>query len=553
MESPDRRRVSYEDLHPVIRDTVRKVIDQLNQENHPFELFEAYRTPARQRHLFAQGRTRKGDIVTKAKAWQSFHQYGLAVDIVLKVNGDWSWQDTGKFANSWQRLHEIGRKHGLEPLSFERPHLQWADGELRDLQAGRYPPGGDRSWAENLEAAIASWSGQGEAPPPPADITERPPLPPDALGSELGGSLSTSTGGVPFMSAPGDFERAHGLIKEFEGGFVNDPRDPGGATNFGITIDTLSAVRGRPVSVQEVRNLTFAEAKGIFFDLYWSRMNCGQLPGPLALAVYNIGVHCGVKTAGTYLQRALNTNGAAVEVDGWIGDETIGAVKRADLRPVLEETIDLYETRLRGHPNFAHFEKGFMRRVNLLRQETGRWLAEIIATPTQPAPSPSRGAPMPFPHQQQPLDLFEALKKIQEVISGLQKPAAPAPGPAVPTEDLQRSIAILLALLRGGGTLDPRLFDQVVPAEKKPLTPVNGALGEGIGRLLDGKKSAIGIIGALLTQIMPQPVVDVLKTTLPAALVPATSGPLLAIFLAMTAWGALGKVEKIAKGVPSNQ
>ena len=59
------------------------------------------------------------------------------------------------------------------------------------------------------------------------------------------------------------FEIAYPFIAKWEGGFVNDPRDPGGATNMGITIATLSSWRGTPVTVQDVRNLTKQEARQI--------------------------------------------------------------------------------------------------------------------------------------------------------------------------------------------------------------------------------------------------------------------------------------------------
>ncbi len=553
MESPDRRRTNFDDLHPLIRNSVRKIIDELKAEGHPFELFEAFRTPARQRHLHAQGRTRPGNIVTKAKAWQSFHQYGLAVDIVLKIKGEWSWNDSGKFARSWDRLHEIGRAHGLKPLSFEKPHLQWAEGDWSDLFAGGYPSGGDESWADNLEAAIIEWTGQGDAPPPPRGVVERPPLQggqpgPAALAQpqDSGGTLSRTprTGSVDEAAGLANFERAQALIKEFEGGFGVDPKDPGGATNFGITAATLAAARGRPVTTRDVETMAYAEAKQIYLDLYWSRMNCGRLAGPLALAVYNIGVHCGVKTGGSYLQRALNAQGAALEVDGDIGDNTLAAASRADIAAVLNETIALYEARLRGHPNFAHFQNGFMRRVSVLRQESARWHAEAGAAPP-PVPSSPRGPVMTQPTPQ-PLDLLETLRKIQELIAGI----APPPGSPAPANNTQ---AALIAILKANGLLGPNLPPDIGPVAEKPLTPVNAALGTTIGNLLDGKKSALGIIGAVLTQVAPQPVIDALKTALPAALVPATSGPLLALSLGMVMWGFLGKMEKLNKNIPTNQ
>jgi lysozyme family protein len=64
-----------------------------------------------------------------------------------------------------------------------------------------------------------------------------------------------------------------------EGGFVNHPKDPGGATNMGITIGTLSAWRGNRVTVEAVRDLTKDEALRIYRRQYWGRCARGRPPG----------------------------------------------------------------------------------------------------------------------------------------------------------------------------------------------------------------------------------------------------------------------------------
>ena len=106
----------------------------------------------------------------------------MAADFVLKVDGTWSWSSSGKWKNAWKDLHTIAGKQGLEPLSWELPHLQAADVTIGQLRAGQYPAGGDDDWAEHLEGQIAGWSGAG-APPPPA-MPERPALP-DAVILEM--------------------------------------------------------------------------------------------------------------------------------------------------------------------------------------------------------------------------------------------------------------------------------------------------------------------------------------------------------------------------------
>lgn len=92
----------------------------------------------------------------------------------------------------WRRMHELGRESGLEPLSWELPHLQMGGLSVGDLKAGRYPGSGDESWAENLEAAIAGWTGAPAAPPSPAPLPLRPALEEEEL-DEAEASLLVSS------------------------------------------------------------------------------------------------------------------------------------------------------------------------------------------------------------------------------------------------------------------------------------------------------------------------------------------------------------------------
>jgi len=164
-----------ERLHPLFREKIRQLFAAFLLDNLPFRAFECFRSPQRQDWLYQQGRTRPGAIVTYARAWESYHQYGLAVDFVLYEQGRWSWDTSGERAQWWRRLHELGRASGLEPLSFEKPHLQVAGLTVASLSVGTLPDGGDDSWADTLEAAAASWAGQ-PASPPFQLPTSRPPL-----------------------------------------------------------------------------------------------------------------------------------------------------------------------------------------------------------------------------------------------------------------------------------------------------------------------------------------------------------------------------------------
>ncbi len=178
MTTPTQRDRDLSHLHPIFRTKVFRLQKQLAAEDLPFQIFEGCRSPQRQQYLFDQGRTRPGPVVTHARPWTSAHQYGLAADFVLFENNRWSWDTSGRRQGWWQRLHALGREQGLEPLSFELPHLQVAGIDLGRLKSGAYPPGGDLAWAEWLEGSIYAWSGLPPAPPVPENIIiDRPGLP----------------------------------------------------------------------------------------------------------------------------------------------------------------------------------------------------------------------------------------------------------------------------------------------------------------------------------------------------------------------------------------
>ncbi|MEQ9260683.1 MAG: holin-associated N-acetylmuramidase [Roseovarius sp.] len=118
-----------------------------------------------------------------------------------------------------------------------------------------------------------------------------------------------------------------------EGGFVNDPDDPGGATNHGVTIHTMRRLRldldgDGAVNVADVRKLTAAQAERIFIEHYFHRPRIGLLPPVLQPSVFDMYVNAG-SNAVKILQRLLGQMGHAVTVDGAIGPQTAEAAQAA--------------------------------------------------------------------------------------------------------------------------------------------------------------------------------------------------------------------------------
>jgi lysozyme family protein len=124
-----------------------------------------------------------------------------------------------------------------------------------------------------------------------------------------------------------------GEIVAREGGYVNDPDDPGGATKHGVTIHTMRALGldldgDGDIDAADVRRLTHAQAVGIFVDHYFVRPGIAQLPPVLHESVFDMYVNAGANAV-RILQRLLNRMGEKLAVDGRIGPNTIAAAARA--------------------------------------------------------------------------------------------------------------------------------------------------------------------------------------------------------------------------------
>ncbi len=118
-----------------------------------------------------------------------------------------------------------------------------------------------------------------------------------------------------------------------EGGFVNDPDDPGGATNFGVTIHTMRRLGidltgDGKVGIEDVRKLTAPRAVQIFIEFYFRRPGIGGLPEMLQPSVFDMYVNAG-NNAVKVLQRLLTDMGFACTPDGAIGPQTIRAAQMA--------------------------------------------------------------------------------------------------------------------------------------------------------------------------------------------------------------------------------
>ncbi len=130
-----------------------------------------------------------------------------------------------------------------------------------------------------------------------------------------------------------------------EGGYVNDPDDPGGATNHGVTIHTmrrlgLDLTGDGQVTTADVRILPQAQAVQIFVDHYFVGPRIAELPAPLHASVFDMYVNSGANAV-KILQRLFNKMRLDVAVDGVVGPQTVKAAKDA-MEAAPNHLVDAY-------------------------------------------------------------------------------------------------------------------------------------------------------------------------------------------------------------------
>lgn len=162
------------------------------------------------------------------------------------------------------------------------------------------------------------------------------------------------------------FQRAHAFVAEWEGGFVDDPQDPGGATKWGVTIRTLIAKgldlnNDGAINRQDIHDMTPGQAERIYWESYWQASGAPDLPEGLALVHYDSAVNQGPGRAARFLQKSVGA-----KVDGIIGPKTLAAVRgrwSADPDRVLREYCVNRALHYSSLSIFARFGRGWMRRL----------------------------------------------------------------------------------------------------------------------------------------------------------------------------------------------
>lgn len=163
-----------------------------------------------------------------------------------------------------------------------------------------------------------------------------------------------------------------GIIKA-EGGYVNNSKDSGGPTKYGITIATLGSWLGRRASIDEVKKITKVMAYNIYYNKYYIDTHVSKLAEVLQPVMLDITVNSWIKVATVILQTAINrlNNDSAVEVDGKLGQRTIQesdklciSKSRELINTIVSIRKDFYLSIVENTPSQKIFLTGWLNRAN---------------------------------------------------------------------------------------------------------------------------------------------------------------------------------------------
>lgn len=157
-----------------------------------------------------------------------------------------------------------------------------------------------------------------------------------------------------------NFDQCTTWVLVHEGGYVNHPKDPGGATNKGVIQRTYDGFRDRMgLPRRSVKEITDAEVWQIYKEQYWDRVFGDALPAGLDYAMYDFAINSGVAKAVKFLQSLLG-----VSQDGVMGNVTLGAISRKnDIQGLIEALCLKRWNWMKTLSTFSTFGKGWTRRV----------------------------------------------------------------------------------------------------------------------------------------------------------------------------------------------
>lgn len=178
-------------------------------------------------------------------------------------------------------------------------------------------------------------------------------------------------------------------VLKHEGGYVNHPSDPGGATNKGITIANFRRYVNPKGTVADLKAITDAQVARVYRKHYWDAVKGDDLPAGIDYAVFDFGVNSGPSRAIKFLQKVLG-----VAQDGKLGPITLEAARRADAAAVIDQLCGDRLAWLKRLKHWPTFGRGWTARVSAVETEALAMARKPLPVRVHPIPAPVQPKPV---------------------------------------------------------------------------------------------------------------------------------------------------------------
>ena len=171
------------------------------------------------------------------------------------------------------------------------------------------------------------------------------------------------------MSAS-NYPECFSLVLKNEGGYVDNPADPGGATNLGCTKAVWEEFVGHEVSKDDIKALTPDDVMPLYKQRYWDAVKGDDLPDGVDYAVFDLAINSGTGRAAKILQKVLG-----VDIDGQIGPGTLAALASANPNDVIKGISEARLAFLQSLGIWSEFGKGWGNRVAAVEEKANSMVA----------------------------------------------------------------------------------------------------------------------------------------------------------------------------------
>lgn len=187
-----------------------------------------------------------------------------------------------------------------------------------------------------------------------------------------------------------NFARALALVLKSEGGWSDNPADPGGATMKGVTLANFRRYVKADAGKADLKTIGDDQVATVYRRFYWDAVGGAELPDGVDYAVFDFAVNSGPGRAAKYLQATVG-----VSQDGRIGPATLAAAKAKPAGVVIDQLCDARLAFLKRLPTWATFGRGWSDRVKSVRAQALLMSGPAPAPvqPAKPAPGPALQPP----------------------------------------------------------------------------------------------------------------------------------------------------------------